>query len=197
MLVNHVTFTWIMYEFDYRIREGTFSADLLRPVHPIHSDIADNLSSKVVNLPFVAAAAAGLAFVFHPALKLTVLAVAAFLPALVLAFLVRFLIEWTVALAAFWTTRVSAINQIHFMAVLFFSGQIAPLTVLPRPLQVVATVLPFRWTIGFPVELLLGRLTPNQVLIGFAAQAAWLAAGVLLVRFAWRVSVKRYSAVGA
>jgi ABC-2 type transport system permease protein len=106
-------------------------------------------------------------------------------------------VDWTVALAAFWTTRVTAINQIHYMAVLFFSGQIAPLTVLPRPLQVVANVLPFRWTIGFPVEILLGRLTTAQVLTGFAIQGAWLLAAALLVRVAWRASVKRYSAVGA
>jgi ABC-2 type transport system permease protein len=197
MLVNQATFTWVMYEFDYRIREGTFSADLLHPVHPIHADIATNLSSKAVNLPFVVAAAAGLSAVFHPAFRLTPLAAAAFIPALVLAFLVRFLVDWTVALAAFWTTRVTAINQIHYMAVLFFSGQIAPLTVLPQPLQIVAHVLPFRWTVGFPVELLLGRLSPAQILTGFAVQAGWLAAGALLVKFVWRASVKRYSAVGA
>jgi ABC-2 type transport system permease protein len=197
MLVNQATFTWVMYEFDYRIREGTFSADLLHPVHPIHADIATNLSSKAVNLPFVVAAAAGLSAVFHPAFRLTPLAAAAFIPALVLAFLVRFLVDWTVALAAFWTTRVTAINQIHYMAVLFFSGQIAPLTVLPQPLQIAAHVLPFRWTVGFPVELLLGRLSPAQILTGFAVQAGWLVAGALLVKFVWRASVKRYSAVGA
>jgi ABC-2 type transport system permease protein len=197
MIVNQATFTWVMYEFDYRIREGTFSAVLLHPVHPIHADIADNLSSKVVSLPFILAAAAGVTAGFHPAFKITLGAVAAFLPALVLAFLVRFLVDWTVALAAFWTTRVTAINQIHFMAVLFFSGQIAPLTVLPRPLQVVATVLPFRWTVGFPVEILLGRLTQAQILTGFAVQAAWLLAAAALLRLAWRVSVKKYSAVGA
>jgi ABC-2 type transport system permease protein len=197
MLVNQATFTWVMWEFDYRIREGTFSGDLLHPVHPIHADIAENLSSKAVSLPFMIAVAAGLAALFHPAFRLTPFAAAAFIPALVLAFLVRFLVDWTVALAAFWMTRVTAINQIHYMAVLFFSGQIAPLTVLPRPLQIVANILPFRWTVGFPVELLLGRLTPSQVWTGFAVQAAWLAAAAVLVRFAWRASVKRYSAVGA
>jgi ABC-2 type transport system permease protein len=197
MLVNQATFSWVMYEFDYRIREGTFSADLLHPVHPIHADIAENLSSKAVSLPFMIAAAAGLTALFHPALDLTWLAAAAFIPALLLAFLVRFLVDWTVALAAFWTTRVTAINQIHYMAVLFFSGQIAPLTVLPRPLQIVANILPFRWTVGFPVELLLGRLTPAQIGAGFAIQAAWLLGGALLVRLAWRASIKRYSAVGA
>ncbi len=197
MLVNQATFTWVMYEFDYRVREGLFSPVLLHPVHPIHADIAANLSSKVVSLPVVAAAAAGLTLVFHPSLELSPGAVAAFVPAVVLGFLVRFLVEWTIALAAFWTTRVTAINQIHFMAMLFFSGQIAPLAVLPAPLRVAALVLPFRWTVGFPVELLLGRLTPGQVLAGFAVQAGWLAAALVILKFAWRASVKNYSAVGA
>ncbi len=197
MLVNQATFTWVMYEFDYRIREGQFSPLLLHPVHPIHADIATNLSAKVVSLPVMVAAAAGLAAIFHPAWKLAPWTVAAFLPAVVLGFLVRFLVEWTVALAAFWTTRVTAINQIHFMAMLFFSGQIAPLSVLPAPLRAAAMVLPFRWTVGFPVELMLGRLTPGQVLTGFAVQAAWLGAALVILRSAWRASVKNYSAVGA
>jgi len=46
-----MTFTWIMWEYDYRIREGLLSPVLLRPVHPIHADIADNISSKLVTLP--------------------------------------------------------------------------------------------------------------------------------------------------
>ncbi len=196
MIVNQVSYTWVMYEFDYRIREGTFSAALLRPVHPIHTDIADNLASKAVSLPFVAAAAVILSLLFHPAFKTTAGAAAAFVPAMVLAFLVRFLIDWTVALAAFWTTRVSAINQIYYMAVLFFSGQIAPLALLPGPLRTLATVLPFRWTVGFPVELILGRLTPGQTLAGFAMQAGWLAVGWTVLRFAWRTSAKHYTAVG-
>ena len=39
MLVNHLTFTWIMEVFQYRIQYGNFNAELLRPVHPIHMDI--------------------------------------------------------------------------------------------------------------------------------------------------------------
>jgi ABC-2 type transport system permease protein len=185
-----------MYEFDYRIREGLFSTSLLHPLHPIHEDIADNLSYKAATLPVLAGAAAAMTFVFHPAFRISAWMALAFVPAMVLAFLVRFLVEWTVALAAFWTTRTGAINQIHYMAVLFFSGQIAPLALLPRPLQLVATVLPFRWAVGFPVELVLGRLTPAQAIAGFGAQAAWLLGALLILKFAWRLSLKHYSAVG-
>jgi len=75
--------------------------------------------------------------------------------------------------AAFWTTRVSAINQVYFVLLLFLSGQIAPLTLFPNWLQIVANVLPFRWMLGFPVALVLGQLTPVQALEGLASQAVW------------------------
>jgi ABC-2 type transport system permease protein len=197
MIVNHMTYTWIMYEYEYRVRQGTLSPDLLRPVHPIHSDIADNMTSKIITLPGMLAIAVSLGFIFRPAFQAMPWAMAAFIPVVLLAFLVRFCLEWTLALAAFWTIRTSAINQMYFMAMLFFSGQIAPLELLPQPVRVIAFVLPFRWTIGFPTELWLGRLTPAQTLTGVGMQAAWLGLSLVLMRMVWRAGLKVYSAVGA
>lgn len=197
MLVNQVTYTWIMYEYEYRIRQGYLSFALLKPVHPIHSDIADNLSSKLITLPILMVVAGGLALAFHPTAALKLWAVLLFIPILLLAFLVRFLLEWTLALAAFWTTRVSAINQVYFVLMLFLSGQIAPLSLFPNWLQIIADVLPFRWMVGYPVELVLGRLSPLQALEGLAAQVAWVIGSLVLIRFIWRAGVRVYSAVGA
>ena len=197
MLINQVTYTWVMYEYEYRVRQGGLSFALLKPVHPIHADISDNLSSKLVTLPILLVVAAILALIFHPTAALHLWAVLAFIPALVLAFLVRFLLEWTLALAAFWITRVSAINQVYFLLMLFLAGQIAPLTLFPRWIQVLADILPFRWMLGFPVELVLGRLTQLQALAGLGAQAAWVVISLVLVRLIWRAGVRAYSAVGA
>jgi ABC-2 type transport system permease protein len=197
MLVNNVTYTWIMYEFEYRVREGGLSFALLRPVHPIHSDIADNVSSKLITLPFMLLIAVILGLFFHPTLAVVPWAIAAFLPAVLLAFLLRFFLEWTLALTAFWTTRVGAVNQTYFVLMLFLSGQMAPLTLFPLPVRVAAAILPFRWMVSFPVELLLGRLTPVEALTGMLAQIAWLAIAFVLLRIVWRAGVKIYSAVGA
>jgi ABC-2 type transport system permease protein len=197
MLVNHLTYTWIMYEFEYRVRKGTLSFALLRPVHPIHPDVADNVASKIVTFPIMLVVAAGLAALFRPEIHPAPWAAALFVPAVLLAFLLRFVLEWTLALAAFWTTRVGAINQSYFVLVLFFSGAIAPLGLLPFPIREVAGVLPFRWMVAFPVELLLGRLTPAEAAIGLAAEAAWIVVALVLVRIVWRAGARVYSAVGA
>jgi ABC-2 type transport system permease protein len=197
MLVNQITYTWIMHEFEYRIREGNFSFTLLRPVHPIHSDIADNVSSKLITTPSMIVVAVVLSLVFHVSLAPQPWAIALFFPALFLAFAIRFLLEWTLAMLAFWTTRVGAANQTYFVLMLFLSGQFAPLTLLPAPVQVLANILPFRWLISYPIDLIMGRLSFNQALIGLGVQAVWLIVSFILLRVVWRAGIKVYSAVGA
>jgi ABC-2 type transport system permease protein len=197
MLINQVTYTWIMYEFEYRIREGILSFSLLRPVHPIHSDIADNISSKLITTPFMILVAFLLTIFFHPVLSPQPWAIALFFPVLFLAFAVRFLLEWTLALSAFWTTRVGAANQMYFVVMLFLSGQFAPLTLFPLPIQIIANILPFSWLISFPINLVTGRLSLNEALVGLGAQVAWLIVSYILFRLVWRAGVKVYSAVGA
>jgi ABC-2 type transport system permease protein len=197
MLVNHATFTWIAWEFEQRVRHGTLSPLLLRPAHPIHKDIADNLTFKLLTFVVVLPASALLILAFRPTAAITVGSFAAFLPALALAMALRFAVEWTLALAAFWTTRVEPLNRLYFVFALFLSGQAVPLALLPGPVRLLADLLPFRWTVAFPVELLLGRLSPTQAAVGFAAQAGWLLAAVLLLRVVWARGLRRYGAVGA
>jgi ABC-2 type transport system permease protein len=134
---------------------------------------------------------------FAPRLDLGPAQVAAFVPALGLAVVMRFSLEWALAMAAFWTTRITAINQSYFTAVLFLSGRLAPLELLPAPVQVLATVLPFRWMISFPIEVLLGKTAGMQIVWGLAAQLAWLAVGVAAGRLLWRAGLRQFSAVGS
>jgi ABC-2 type transport system permease protein len=197
MLVDHLTFSWIFYEFEYRVRQGNLSPLLLRPIHPIHKDIAENLTYKLLTSAIMLPTAGALALAFRPTFATEPWMLAALIPALLLGFGVRFLIEWTLALAAFWTTRVAALNELYFVGMLFLSGQVAPLALLPAPVRLVADLLPFRWMVAFPVELAIGRLTPAEALRGLGTQFVWLLLSLVLVALVWRAGVRRYSAVGA
>jgi ABC-2 type transport system permease protein len=197
MIVNQLTFTWVTEVTEFRVREGEFSPLLLRPVHPIHADLAENLTYKLLTLTLVFPIALLLGVSFGAELSPPGWAVAAFVPALGLAVALRFVADWLVALLAFWVTRMTGINQTYYVLTIFLTGQVAPLSLFPGPVRVVAAVLPFRWMVAFPVELLLGRLTAGEALVGFGAQAVWLAVLVAVLPRAWRAGVRRYSAVGA
>lgn len=197
MVINHLTFTWVMFEFEYRVRSGSFSPLLLQPLHPIHTDITVNIAYKVLTSAITLPVAGVLAWFFEPTFQRHSWSLAALLLALLLAFALRFLVEWCLALSAFWTTRVGALNQFYFAALLFLSGRMAPLELMPAWVQTIAAVLPFRWMLSFPVELAMGRLSPDQALQGLVVQGVWVAASVGLLALVWRRGLKRYGAVGA
>lgn len=197
LLVNHLTFTWVMHEFQYRIQYGHLSLSLLRPVHPIHADIAENLAFKGVQLGVILPAAGVIVLAFDPRFDIVPWSLALFVPSLALAFLLRFFVEWTLAMAAFWTTRVTAMNQIYFSLLMFLSGRVAPIELLPGWVSQAAQHLPFYYAIGFPVELALGRLAPEEAMRGFAIQVLWLAAVAAIIALTWRRAARRFTAVGS
>lgn len=198
MVVNHLTFIWHMWEFGWRVQTGFFTPMFLRPIHPIHNDVVENLSFKLLGLAGILPAAVILAFVFDADFGDTGPAqVAAFVPALLLAMALRFILEWTLALAAFWMTKVSALNSFYSFVSFFLAGMIAPLALLPEPARVLANVLPFRWTVSFPVEVLIGRAGAGTIALGLGLQVLWIGIAAVILRRIWAVAAARYTAVGA
>ncbi len=197
MVVNHLCFNWHMWEYDYQIRQGKLSPRLLRPLHPIHADIAENLSYKAITLIVIIPTVIILIIIFQPAWNPIPWSLVAFIPGVIMAFFIQLLLGWALAMSAFWTTRVMALNRMYFLGKLFFSGQMAPLTLLPPLLQTIARFLPFPWMIYFPVQLLLGALTPQEAVRGLLMQLLWVTIGLVAVKLVWQAGVKRYSAFGA
>lgn len=197
MMVNFITFDWHMWEFEFRIKDGGFSPLLLRPVHPIHADLASNITYKILMLAVMLPVAAVLAFLFDAPIHPDGQTAALFLVALFLAFVLRSLFEWTMALAGFWFTRMLAFNRVYYSIIIFLSGRMAPVALLPGPLRTASAWLPFRWMVSFPSELLLGRVPPETALQGLLIQLGWIAFTLVLLNVVWRAGIRRYSGVGA
>lgn len=197
MIVNNLTFTWVMWEMEWRVKNGFFSAFLLRPIHPIHNDVVTNLTFKLLTSAAMVPIAIALAVGFDADFRTGVWDVLAFVPILLAAMFLRFVCEWTVGLSAFWITRTVTLNQLYGTLTFFLAGQIAPLSLFPEPLRIVASILPFRWMLSFPAEVMLGRVDGWGLLAGIGMQAVWISLSLLAMRLVWRHGVRRYSAVGA
>jgi ABC-2 type transport system permease protein len=197
MVTNHLTFTWIAWDFEADVRSGTLSAKLLRPIDPIHVYIADNLTYKIITMVVVAPATVALALAFAPDAEIAFANIAVAAVATVLAGTLRFLVEYTLALAAFWTTRIFAINDLYYVPLFFFSGQLVPLSLLPDWMQAVGTFLPFQWMLSFPVEVAIGRVRSDDIIVGLSIQVAWVVAFAIIRTVVWRSGLRRYGAVGA
>jgi len=195
-LIRQFTTVWVIYEFEKQVVEGTLSPRLLQPLDPVWHHVASHLSERLARLPF-ALALVGLFFGLYPqAFWVPSLGnFLLFLLALVLAFALRFLIQYTFAMFAFWTERAMAIENFWFLFYLFLSGMIAPLAMFPAPLRQIALWTPFPYLINFPASILIGL--PVEVGQGFLVMLGWGLLFFGLNRWLWRRGLKQYSGMGA
>jgi ABC-2 type transport system permease protein len=182
--------------WEWRIREGQMSGMLLRPLHPLHNDIAYFAGWKVVVIVLWLPIAFALSLIFHPDLHPRVLEVAVFCVAIWGAYLVRTMFQSTIGMLNFWTTRGSAVFDLYMTLELLLSGRLVPLQLMPGWVQRLADFLPFKSTFGFPIESLVGNMSTQALLLGLAQQVLWIAIGFALFKLAWRAAIKRFSAVG-
>ncbi len=196
ILVNQITYAQTNWTVGDLIRYGQINKVLLRPIPPIFDALASEFAGKVVYLVFVVPILVVLSFILKPEMDLTLFNALAFLPALVLAWALRFFWGYWLALLAFWATRADALLALQDSLVFLLAGQVAPVALLPGALKILAIILPFRYMVAFPVEVITAQLTRPEIFTGFAIQAGWTIVAVVLYAVLWRFGLKRYAAVG-
>src|SRR5688500_4900645 len=120
-----------------------------------------------------------------------------FVPSIILAAALSFMLGWVVATATFWLQRINTVNTLFQRTAFIFAGQIAPLALMPEWMQVVSYALPFAYILAVPAEILRGGVTLERGLLYLVGQAVWLGLAVVAFRCAWRAGLREYSAVGA
>lgn len=197
MVIGHICTAWDVYELGYLVQSGKLSPKLLRPVLPVWQSVADNIAYKVVSLGVLVPIWVLVVLLTKPQFAAGRHDVLFAVPAVLMAAIINFVWCYNLAMLAFWVTRMEALGQGWFGAGLFFGGRLAPLSIMPEPLQKIASALPFKYVIYFPCEMLMGRLSDRAIFSGLINQLAWIGLGLLVFHVVWRVGVKRYSAVGA
>ena len=125
-LVRTMNIVFTPFGWEWRIREGELSAQLLRPLHPIHYDLAWFAGQKVVvarhvrcRSPSVSRSSSTRRSIRAP------LEVVVFLVAIWGAYVIRSMNHFILGMITIWTTRAGAIFEVWFLAELLLSGRLA------------------------------------------------------------------------
>lgn len=196
--VDIATAAITIHIFAYKIQDGTLSNALLQPVHPILvNTLMNTIAFKALQLIIFVPIWIALYLIFQPPLTVSAGSLLLMAPALALGFLLNFLVDSTITLIAFWTTRVWSIHQLYWAIGMMLGGSFVPLSLLPGAIQTVARFLPMQLWLYFPIQLALNKLSPADIALNFGLQAFWLVALFLIFRAVWAAGLKKYSAVGA
>lgn len=195
-IVRQLSVVWVIWEFEREVVEGKLSPRLLQPIDPVWHHISAHASERIARTPF-AIFLIVLFFLLYPqAFWIPSLGnLLLFVLASGMAFALRFIIQYTFAMFAFWTERANALENLWFLFYLFLSGYIAPLEVFPETLRQIVLLTPFPYLINFPAAILVG--SPVDLLRGFLSTIGWFLVFLGLNRILWRLGLKRYSGMGA
>ncbi|MFC1748283.1 ABC-2 family transporter protein [Pseudomonadota bacterium] len=112
------------------------------------------------------------------------------------AFILTFSIETTIGHLAFWLDEVSSLLTLNDIAHYTFGGIIIPLFLYPPGFKLLAHILPFRYIIAFPLEIISNSIKPQQIIYGIFIQLAWITFFSFCSSLLWKKGIVKYSAFG-
>jgi ABC-2 type transport system permease protein len=196
IVVRQLCGAWVVWELIQEIKSGALTSRLLKPIHPLVVYSADNIAA----IPLRALFAAPLALIGitsgGTALPHEPHRVVALFLSLFGAWFITFFVMVIIGCLSFFMESSASIFDIWIACFMILSGYLVPLELFPSWVRGVAEVLPFRYTLGFPVEILIGMSSDAAIARGLVIQLAYGCGSAAMALALWRSGVRRFGAFG-
>lgn len=200
-LVGMLTSAWGAHFIIQSIRSGSFNVYLIKPFSMLQDFGSNNISEKILKLVIALVSITALWYVFLPGgasgLRISLAGIVLFVVSVALAGFIAFMLDIIIGLLTFWVYNAYFIREVYFTFRMFFAGAIIPVYFLPGYLLAASIYLPFRYTLSFPIEILMGKVTGYDLLFGLTMQITWSVAVYTTYKFIYRYGVKSYQGYGA
>jgi ABC-2 type transport system permease protein len=194
-------FVYVHVLTDYlakRIKDGEISGEMIRPYNLSMAYFLRSTAIKVfqmvVKLPLFVISLGVIVFYLKAGLDWSnlVLGIGVCLPI----YLMNFLMDLTIAFAAFWFESVWSLTHLKRIMTMVFGGLAFPLALVPAGWQGVFEVLPLRFLYNFPINVFLGRITSKEMVGGMITVVGWIVVFGIASQWLWRRGVKKFAACG-
>ncbi len=197
LMVGSFVTCHFMWDIAFEIKEGQFTNQLLRPIKWLPFMLARNLSWRCFRILLTSPLALLLIFCYRSFLTGAHVYLGwEFWVALILGHLVSAMFVLALALVALFVQEATAIFELYYVPMLFLSGQLFPVAILPPWASTLAKFFPFYYTSGLPTEIAVGRVTPAQAIPQYGIQLAWIVGSYVAHKVLWHRGVRHYSGVG-
>lgn len=197
LLLGSFITSHIMWELAMEIKEGQFSTALIRPVSFFQVSFFRNLSWRIIRTALFAPLFLVLIFLYRGYLADAQVYLGwEFWLSLVLGHFVSFTFVIMMSMLALFVQEATSIFELYYVPMLFLSGQLFPIALLPDWARSAAMFFPFYFTTGAPTEILIGRVSGGDVPRVLLLQVAWAVGAYLMAKVLWRKGLRFYTAVG-
>jgi ABC-2 type transport system permease protein len=180
------------------IRYGRLTPYLLKPMSYFSYQLGGNIGEKVMKTTYLFPIILILGILLKVQIpQLDVFGWGMFILSWILSAIMMFCMSCIIGVTTFWLDESSSFDNAFDLFYFVFSGRTFPLVMLPFVMQGAAQILPFRYMLSLPVEIVSGLLSTTEMLKGLAIQGFWVVFFLLALKLLWQIGVRKYSAVGA
>lgn len=197
LLLGSFITSHIMWDVAMEIKEGQFSTNLVRPIGFFQFTFFRNLAWRVIRFSLFAPFFVLLLVAYRGYLGDATLEFGwTFWSSVILGHLVSFSFVMMMAMIALFFQETQSIFGLYYIPMMFLSGQLFPVAVLPDWARQLAHLFPFYFTTGAPTEILIGRLAGSAALGAIATQVVWIVVCAGLANLFWKRGLPHYTGVG-
>jgi len=197
-IVRQLTGCWISFVMNGEIKDGTLSLRLLRPVLPLLGyaalGFAYVLLRAALSVPLAALALAATGGIAKLADSPAMAGVWA--ASVVLGFSISLLTNLIIGTLALLLGSSQKLMEAWTAVYFVLSGYLIPTEIMPPWLRSAAALLPFRYQLGVPVEIMTGAHELPVAVDLCVGQLAWVIALGFVLAWVWRRGVRRFEAYG-
>jgi ABC-2 type transport system permease protein len=197
-LITRIVRTGFEYDIMDDIKNGKYSRFLVQPLGYFPYRLCSYFGQKVPNLTIILAILVVVLIGLNTfwGVSIELVRVLAFLLALALAVALNFLIFYCISSVAFWIVEIGFLFEGIRIVIILLSGGIFPLEVFGQRFLQIVNLLPFKYTVSYPINVLNGGVSGVQIWEGMGLQVLWIGICWGIANLLWRVGQKRYVAVG-
>lgn len=197
LLLGSFITSHIMWDVAMEIKEGQFSSQIIRPIGFFQFTFFRNLAWRIIRFSLFAPFFVLLLFAYRGFLGEAELHLGwVFWTSVLLGHLVSFAFVMMMAMIALFFQETQSIFGLYYIPMMFLSGQLFPIAVLPDWARAGAMLFPFYYTTGAPTEILIGRLSGDAALAAVGTQVVWILVCAGMARVFWRRGLPYYTGVG-
>ncbi|HPQ79566.1 MAG TPA: ABC-2 family transporter protein [Candidatus Dojkabacteria bacterium] len=200
MFVSKFTSDYTLEHGIRNILDGKFSNFLVKPYSYLLEYLGTNIGGNILRIILFLPSFIG-AIYFAKANNLWIVDFNPYLIflsliAIIIGFCISFLLGNIVCLLAVKIKEMDGIRILYYNIASILSGEFIPSIFLPEIGKFVFEVLPFRYTLSFPVELILGRVNDYEKKLGFIFALIWMLILFILYKIISKKAIKKYEAEG-
>lgn len=186
-LVSYSMNSNLMGILSNKIRQGSLSTDLIRPVSFLIMELAKEIGQElvIVGMQFIPITLV-FVFVFKCPTPTNIEGWSVFAIAFLLGYFVLLAYSLLFSMLVFVTQNWWGLSQLSQFVTAFFSGSVMPISMMPGGLQTLAYALPFQAMLSVPAKLFVQPEHFVQALPLFGTQFAWIIGMFSLTAFIWK-----------